>query len=93
MATITNLRLPVAWTTALPHDNNFDVSADELDDDLQAVGDVDWQGTNFDNLGKLTFDDIDGTPVADRRLRVIDGLIVASDTSDVEGRHIKKESL
>jgi len=44
-------------------------------------------------LGTLELDDQDVTPVADRRLRVIDGLIRATDTSNVEGEFISAESI
>lgn len=53
MPTLTNLRLPLSWATALPQDNNFDISRDELDDFLEAIGDVDWGGTNFTTLGTI----------------------------------------
>jgi len=51
---ITNLRIP--WSTALPQDNSFNVSRNELEDPLNQIvttGDVDWQGTNFAGLGTL----------------------------------------
>lgn len=53
MVTLTNLRLPLSWATALPQDNNFDISRDQLDDFLEAIGDVDWGTTNFTNLGTI----------------------------------------
>ncbi|GIW90788.1 MAG: hypothetical protein KatS3mg109_1220 [Pirellulaceae bacterium] len=41
----------------------------------------------------LEFKDLDATPVADRRLRVVDGLLRATDTVDAEGRYISRLSL
>jgi len=41
----------------------------------------------------IQINDQDGTPVADRRLSVIDGLFVARSTGDAEGRHISRASL
>ncbi len=49
--------------------------------------------TALNQFKDVELDDQDGTPVADRRLRVIDGLIRASDTSQVEGRHVSRLSL
>ncbi len=51
---ITNLRIP--WSTALPQDNSFNVSRDQLEDPLNQIistGDIDWGGTNFANVGTL----------------------------------------
>ena len=44
-------------------------------------------------LSDIQARDQDGTPVADRRLRVIDGLWRATDIANLEGRHIAKTSL
>ncbi|KKL24570.1 hypothetical protein LCGC14_2413980, partial [marine sediment metagenome] len=54
MATITNLRIP--WSSALPQDNNFDVSRDQLEDPLNQIvstGDIDWGSENFTNVGTI----------------------------------------
>jgi len=53
MVTLTNLRLPISFQTALPQDNNFDISRDQLDDFLEAIGDIDWGLTNFLNVGTI----------------------------------------
>lgn len=53
MVTLTNLRLPISFQTALPQDNNFDISRDQLDDFLEAIGDIDWGLTNFLNVGMI----------------------------------------
>ncbi|GIW91554.1 MAG: hypothetical protein KatS3mg109_1986 [Pirellulaceae bacterium] len=47
----------------------------------------------FRSEGFTEFKDLDATPVADRRLRVIDGLLRATDTADAEGRYISRLSL
>jgi len=47
----------------------------------------------LDVTGGIQINDQDGTPVADRRLSVIDGLFVARSTGDAEGRHISRASL
>ena len=43
--------------------------------------------------GDLLLTDQDGTPVADRHLRVIDGRILATTTGNVEGRYISNDSI
>lgn len=53
MVTITNLTLPASWTTALPNNPAFDISADELSDFLEATGDLDWEGADFENVGTI----------------------------------------
>ncbi len=40
-----------------------------------------------------TIKDVDATPVADRQLRVVDGQIQATDTTGVEGRYIRDQSI
>lgn len=47
----------------------------------------------LDKLDYLELKDMDGTPVADRRLRVVDGEIRSADTSNVEGQYIRGSSL
>lgn len=42
---------------------------------------------------KLEFVDQDSTPVANRRLAVVDGLIIATNTVDVQGKHISNQSI
>lgn len=49
--------------------------------------------TVLNRFKDLELDDQDATPVASRRLRTIDGRIRATDTSNVEGRHISKASI
>lgn len=49
--------------------------------------------TGLNSFKDVELDDQDGTPVADRRLRCVDGMVVVTDTGQVEGRYIKKESL
>jgi hypothetical protein len=53
MPTIVGLKLPSTWTTALPQDNNFDISRNELDDDLFANSPVDWANVAFINVATL----------------------------------------
>src|SRR3990172_188241 len=76
MVTLTNLRLPVSWSTALPQDNNFDISRDQLDDFLEAIGDIDWGNTNFLNVGT-----INGTPVSGFWTDTVNGVL--GDLQDV----------
>jgi hypothetical protein len=49
--------------------------------------------TLLNSFKDLELDDQDGTPIADRRLRCIDGEIKATDTSNVEGRYISRLSI
>jgi hypothetical protein len=49
--------------------------------------------TLLNRFKDVQLDDQDGTPVADRVLRTIDGLIRAASTGLVEGRHISKASI
>jgi hypothetical protein len=49
--------------------------------------------TQLNRFKDVGLDDQDPTPMADRRLRTIDGKIKATDTSQVEGRHISRASL
>jgi len=49
--------------------------------------------TLLNRFKDVQLDDQDGTPVADRVLRTIDGLIRATSTGLVEGRHISKASI
>ncbi len=54
MAIITNLRIP--WSSALPQDNNFDVSRDQLENPLNQIvssGDIDWGNENFTSVGTI----------------------------------------
>jgi hypothetical protein len=50
-------------------------------------------GTNVQTFDKIEIDDTDASPVADRRLENLDGLIRAMSTADAEGRHISRSSL
>ena len=76
MVTLTNLRLPISFATALPQDNNFDISRDQLDDFLEAIGDIDWGLTNFLNVGN-----INGTPVSGFWTDTVNGVL--GDLQDV----------
>ena len=78
MVTLTNLRLPISWQTALPQDNNFDISRDQLDDFLEALGPIDWGNTDFNNVG-----DINGIPVSDFWTDTSAGVL--GDLADVNG--------
>lgn len=49
--------------------------------------------TNDNEFNNLILNDQDGTPVADREFRVIDGKVLVADIAEIEGRYIKKESL
>ena len=49
--------------------------------------------TALNQFKDIELDDQDVTPVADRRIRTIDGLIRATDTANVEGRNISRLSL
>lgn len=65
--------------------------------DLPAVVAYEDEGNTYTETQifdkNIDMGDQDGTPVANRTWRVIDGLIRAADTSSVEGRHISKASL
>ena len=52
---VTNLRLPRTWVTAQPNNPAFDISADELDDDIRALGDVDWGNNSLLDVKTLEF--------------------------------------
>lgn len=77
MVTLNNLRLPISFSSALPQDNNFDISRDALDDFLEALGPIDWGTTNFLNVGT-----INGTAVAAFWTDAINGVI--GDLEDVD---------
>lgn len=77
MVTLTNLRLPISFQTALPQDNNFDISRDQLDDFLEAIGDIDWGTTNFLNVGT-----INGTAVSAFWTDTVNGVL--GDLQDVD---------
>ncbi len=49
-ADITNMRLPRTWVTAQPNNPAFDISKDELDDDLRILGDVDFGANKIGNV-------------------------------------------
>lgn len=49
------------------------------------------QVQSFDN--DVDLKDQDGTPVEDRRIRVVDGMVLFTNPSQVEGRYLKKESI
>lgn len=53
MVTIVNLKLPASWTTTLPNDPNFDISADKLGDFLEAFDPIDWGGLSFVNVANI----------------------------------------
>lgn len=75
---ITNLRIP--WSTALPQDNSFNVSRNELEDPLNQIvttGPLDWGGTNFDGVGTLN-----GLVIADFLLNIASEVL--GDLADVD---------
>jgi hypothetical protein len=49
--------------------------------------------TQLQQFKDIELDDQDASPVADRRLRVIDGLIRATDTSNAEGQYLSADSI
>jgi len=58
---VTNLRLPRTWVTAQPNNPAFDISADELDDDIRAIGDVDWGNNSLLDVKTLEINNVAGT--------------------------------
>ncbi len=88
MVTVAGLRLPTSWTTASLDDPTFDISADELDDDLQVISDLDF-GT-FD----LTTPRVNVTTIAANdttaALTVTDatGIIVSQANWNINGNQI-----
>ena len=79
---ITNLRLPQTWTTALPHNNAFDISKDELDDDLYATGNVTWPASTLLSMNSNRITDVtDPTSAQDAATKnYVDTQVVAYDT-------------
>lgn len=49
--------------------------------------------TALNQFKDVELDDQDATPVADRRLRTVDGLVRVTDVGQVEGRHVSRLSL
>jgi hypothetical protein len=60
---------------------------------IAAVVEYKWDKNGDLDIRQIQLDDQDASPVADRRLRVIDGVIRSADTSNVEGRYISKSSI
>jgi len=58
---VTNLRLPRTWVTAQPNNPAFDISANELDDDIRALGDVDWGNNSLLDVKTLEINNPAGT--------------------------------
>jgi len=58
---VTNLRLPRTWVTAQPDDPAFDISTDELDDDIRALGDIDWGNNSLLDVKTLEINNVAGT--------------------------------
>lgn len=94
----------VAWRESFEASDSFiSVTSDVTDDYFSIFIDgheylfyednVNLQNTDLLNVNDLTLNDQDGTPVADRQLRDTDGEIRSTDTSDVEGRYISKDSI
>jgi len=54
---------------------------------------ADNQELSNKTLVNPTIKDVDATPIANRQLRVVDGEIVATDTTGVEGRYIRDTSI
>jgi len=50
---VTNLRLPRTWVTAQPDNPAFDISTNELDDDIRALGDLNWGNNAMLNISTL----------------------------------------
>jgi hypothetical protein len=78
--------------TLLADDPTKDVSASEWNEGHDITGDIDFGGFLAKELG-IEGKDFDASPVANRRLKVIDGLWKALTTADIEGRYISKASI
>lgn len=85
-------RPATGWARFYPHDDGWfekrgtTVRKFALHEQVNAF-------TLLNSFKDLELDDQDGTPIAPRRLRCIDGEIKATDTSNVEGRYISRLSI
>ena len=53
---------------------------------------MDWSAAAVEPHVPVQLEDMDASPVADRRLRVIDGIVQTTDTSNVEGAYLSNAS-